>query len=486
MKIVTGSQMKIIEEFAFDNLGFKCGDLIKKAAKAVYLEVEKKLLSLEKPMAMAFVAIICGKGNNGQDGIALSKLLFERGIPCKAYTIEEIEKLAKPEILSKIREDIARADIVVDGIFGTGLSRDIKGLPLMLIEFINEFSRYTISIDIPSGISSENGEIMGEAVRANQTVSFQCPKLGCFIFPGAENTGRLSVYDIGLPKDLIDSNSETYFYIDEKFAQTVLHKRKRQSHKGDYGKVLVIAGSKGMAGAAALCALAALRSGAGLVRISCKDDILDIVQELVPEATCISRTNASMSCNDYDSIIIGPGLGINDENKALVMGIIEEYNGNLVLDADALTMIKDDISNLKKSKAKIVITPHEGEAARLLGKNAEDIKNNRIQSCGELVEKTGATVILKGSVTLIGGPHGKISFSNIGNPGMATGGSGDVLSGVVSSFAAQGIPFESVAEVSVYIHGMAGDIMAEIYGEYGMISSDLPVGVAKAIKKIVS
>ncbi|MEI6697303.1 MAG: NAD(P)H-hydrate epimerase, partial [Bacteroidota bacterium] len=348
--------MKIIEEFAFNNLGFKCNDLIKKAAKAVFLEVEKKLLSMEKPMAMAFVTIICGKGNNGQDGIALSKLLFERGIPCKAYTIEEIEKLAKPEILSKIREDIAKADIVVDGIFGTGLSRNVNGLPLMLIEFINEFSRYTISIDIPSGVSSENGEIMGDAVHANQTVSFQCPKLGCFIFPGAENTGILSVYDIGLPKNLIDSKSEKYFYIDEKFAKKVLHRRKRESHKGDYGKVLVIAGSKGMAGAAGLCAKAALRSGAGLVRISCKDEILDIVQELVPEATCISRTDAAKLCNDYDSIIIGPGLGINDENKALVFRIINEYKGRLILDADALTLIKDDLAMLKTSRAKIIVT----------------------------------------------------------------------------------------------------------------------------------
>lgn len=486
MKVLTGKQMKDIENLAFEKLGFKSEELMLLAASSLYVEVLKKMESLNKQNSEINIVIVCGKGNNGQDGIVLSSMLLKKGINNLVYSISEMEKTTKPEILSKIKEDIKNADIVIDGIFGTGISREVSGLALILIELINSFSKYTISIDIPSGISSENGQILGQAIFANHTITFQCPKLGCLLFPGAEHVGKLTIYDIGLPDDLINEMSDEYYYIEQNIVKSELPRRKKNSHKGSFGKVLIVAGSKGMAGAAALCAKAALRAGAGLVRISCIDDILNIVQTLTPEATCISRDETVNVCSEYDSIVIGPGIGINEENQKLIFQVIDRYKGNLILDADALTLIKDNIENLKNSKANIIITPHEGEAARILGLDSKEINENRIKACNKLVEITGATVVLKGSITLVGSKDGKVYFNSTGNPGMATAGSGDVLAGIIASLAAQGIPPDKVALVSVFIHGLAGDIMSCKVGEYGLISSDLPLAIGIAIKDVIS
>lgn len=486
MKVLTGKQMKNIENFAFEKLGFKSEKLMFLAASGIFDEVLKKIESLNKQNNEISVVVVSGTGNNGQDGIVLSSMLLENGIHTQVYSISEIGKSNKPEVLSKIKEDIKNADIVIDGIFGTGLSREVNGLALILIEMINGFSKYTISIDIPSGISSEDGQVLGQAVFANHTITFQCPKLGCLIFPGAEHIGKLTIHDIGLPYDLINEMSDEYYYIEQNMIKSVLTKRKKNSHKGNFGKVLIVAGSKGMAGAAALCAKAALRSGTGLVRISCNDDILGVVQTLTPEATCISRDETVKVCNEYDSIVIGPGIGINEENKKLLFQVLNKYQGNLILDADAITLIKDNIEKLKKSKANIIITPHEGEASRILGIDYKEINKDRIKACAELVKVTGATVVLKGSITLVGTKDGKVYFNSIGNPGMATAGSGDVLSGIIASFAAQGISWDKTAQASVYIHGLAGDIVASKVGEYGLISSDLPLAIGIAIKDLIS
>jgi NAD(P)H-hydrate epimerase len=486
MKVLTGKQMKDIENFAFEKLGFKSDDLMLLAAAGIFVEVLKKIDSLEKKNDEARIVILCGRGNNGQDGIVLSSMLNEKGVSTKVYSILEMEKLNKPEILSNIKEDIKNADIVIDGIFGTGLSREVSGLPLLLIEIINNYSRYTISIDIPSGISSENGEILGQAVFANHTISFQCPKLGCMLFPGVEHVGKLTIHDIGLPEDIINEMSGDYYFIEQSMIKSVLNKRKKNSHKGNYGKVLVVAGSKGMAGAAALCAKAALRAGAGLVKISCNEDILSIVQTLTPESTCISRDETLKVCDEFDSIVIGPGLGINEESQKLLFQILDKYKGKLIIDADALTLVKDNTEKLKKSKADIIITPHEGEAGRLLDVDYKEINLDRIKACKDLVHATSATVILKGSITLVGTQDGKIYFNSTGNPGMATAGSGDVLSGIIASFAAQGMQWDKTAQASVFIHGLAGDAVASKVGEYGLISSDLPLAVGISIRDLIS
>ena len=477
MRILTGTQIRGIEEYAFANLGFKADELIEKAAFYVFQEVKKSLAGIPCP----YVVLVCGKGNNGEDGRVVSKMLTQTGISNKIYDSYNISE----ELLKEITEDLENADIVVDGIFGTGLSREITGNTLELISTINKHSKLIISIDIPSGVSSDNGEILGVAIKADKTLSFQCPKLGEFLFPGAEMIGELLIRDLGLPLDLIDNMSKEYFLIDDKLVRETVKKRMRNSHKGDFGKVLIVAGSYGMAGAACLCANAALRAGAGLVRIAGADEIVNVLQCLVPEATCISKAEVLRVLDYYTSIVIGPGLGISKENRELLIGILAEYKGILVIDADAITMLKDQIELIKTTKAQVVLTPHEGEAARILGIDSSEVKLNRINSCEKLVKVTGANIILKGSVTLVGTKDGKIYFNNNGNPGMATGGSGDVLAGIAGSLGAQGISFEKLAQVSVYVHGLAGDLAAIEKGEYGLIASDIVNNVAFAIKEIV-
>ena len=262
-----------------------------------------------------------------------------------------------------------------------------------------------------------------------------------------------------------------------------LKKRKRDAHKGDFGRVLIVAGSKGMAGAAILCAKGALRSGAGLVTLSVPDEILPIVQTAVPEATCISRDFSPDLLAVYDTIAIGPGLGISAESEEVCSYILENYGGKIVIDADALTILsKTNIT----FDADTVITPHPGEAARMLGTSPSVVQTRREPTAAILAEKYGCVAVLKGADTLVAvtAPNLEIFINTTGNPGMATGGSGDVLTGVIASFIAQGIPVLTAARAGVYIHGLAGDLMASVYGESGLTAGDLPEGIAKTINKI--
>ena len=262
-----------------------------------------------------------------------------------------------------------------------------------------------------------------------------------------------------------------------------MKKRNRDSSKSDYGRVLIIAGSKGMAGAAVLCAKGALRSGAGLVTVSVPDELLPVIQTAVPEATCVSRVFTPEKLAVYDVIAIGPGLGLTDESGETVSYVLENFGGKFVLDADALTLLS--LTNVTLDQD-TVITPHPGEAARLLGTTPSVIQAKREASAAIMAEKYGCTAVLKGAGTLIATtiPRLEIYLNTTGNPGMATGGSGDVLTGVIASFAAQGIPVLTAAKAGVFIHGLAGDMMAAEYGMQGLIAGDLPEGVAYALRKI--
>ena len=260
-------------------------------------------------------------------------------------------------------------------------------------------------------------------------------------------------------------------------------KRKRDAHKGDFGRVLVIAGSYGMAGAAILTAKGALRAGAGLVTVSVPDELLSIVQTAVPEATCLPRSFSPELLSVFDAIAIGPGLGLTDESAEMISYVLENYGGIIVLDADALTLLADSNNSLDPDT---IITPHPGEAAKLLGTTASVIQTKREASVSIIAERYSCITVLKGAGTLVAvtSPDLEIFMNTTGNPGMATGGSGDVLTGVIASFAAQGLPALTAAKAGVYIHGLAGDLMAEEYGEPGLIAGDLPCGIAKALKSI--
>lgn len=270
--------------------------------------------------------------------------------------------------------------------------------------------------------------------------------------------------------------------ITQSFVNTFIKKREREIHKGDCGKILIFAGSKGMAGAAVLCARAALRTGAGLVRVSVPEALFPILQIGVPEATCITRERFLEDLMQYSAIAIGPGLGDEEENGVLIKNILETTDKPVVLDADGLNLLRNELTVMSKAKAKLIITPHPGEAARLLGLTAADINKDRLQSARELATVTGAVTVLKGAGSVVATPEGKTYINTTGNPGMATGGSGDVLSGVIAALAGQGLDTEAAATAGVFLHGLAGDLASDRMGEYGLIASDIVNMVALAIR----
>lgn len=276
--------------------------------------------------------------------------------------------------------------------------------------------------------------------------------------------------------------------INNTFVNTLIKKRPKDLHKGDCGRVLVIAGSKGMAGAAILSARGALRSGAGLVRVSIPEELFPIIQVGVPEATCISRSLSPDQLEQYQAIVIGPGLGDENSNVSLIKMVLEEVYGTVIIDADALNLIAQnkELQNvMNKSSENLIITPHPGEAARLLGCTTNEINRDRVTAVRRLVEQTGAVSVLKGAGTLVATSNQKTYINTTGNSGMATGGSGDVLSGIIAALAGQGLSCFEAAAAGVYIHGLAGDIAAENLGEYGLIATDIATMVALALKKTI-
>lgn len=273
--------------------------------------------------------------------------------------------------------------------------------------------------------------------------------------------------------------------ITQAYVNTFIKKRERDIHKGNCGKVLVYAGSKGMAGAAVLCARAALRAGAGLVRVSVPEELFPILQIGVPEATCITRERLFEDLMQYSAIAIGPGLGDEIQNGNLIKKILYTADKPVVLDADGLNLLRDDLGAMKNAKAKLIITPHPGEAARLLDRKTQEINEDRLGSALELAAVTGAVTVLKGAGSVVATPEGKTYINTTGNPGMATGGSGDVLTGVIAALAGQGQDPEAAATAGVYLHGLAGDLASDQTGEYGLIARDIADMVALAIKSIL-
>lgn len=273
--------------------------------------------------------------------------------------------------------------------------------------------------------------------------------------------------------------------ITKAIVNTFIKKRDRDIHKGNCGRVLVYAGSKGMAGAAVLCARAALRTGAGLVRVSVPEELFPILQVGVPEATCITRERLFEDLMQYSAIAVGPGLGDEIENAKLIKKILCTTDRPVVVDADGLNLLRDDLDAMKNAKARVIITPHPGEAARLLNRNTSEINRDRQKSAAELAAVTGSVTVLKGAGSVVATPEGKTYINTTGNPGMATGGSGDVLTGVIAALAGQGLEPEAAAAAGVFLHGLAGDLARDQMGEYGLVASDIANMVALAVKSIL-
>jgi len=503
MKIVKPEQMSEIDKFTINEIGIPGMVLMENAAVCVVNEI----LDMLPDLSGKRIVVLAGKGNNGGDALAVARHLYNKGTDVKTYLLAKKDEIkgdaaANLKILENIGIDVVefiseeqfpefenvlmRADLVVDGIFGTGLKGNVRGIPARLIDIVNSSSKTVVSIDIPSGINGENGAIMGCCIRASRTVTFALPKIGLLVNPGCEYTGKVTVADIGIPQKAIENFRIDTHTLGKHDISSLIPVRNRDANKGSFGRVLIISGSTGMTGAGCLTAKAALRSGAGLVYIGVPSRLWHIYASSTTEAITVPLDDdgtgrLSQSLIDKidtviekkDVIAIGPGLSVNNAIVEIVKSIIEKARVPLVIDADALNAISTDVSILKYLKAPAVITPHPGEMSRLTGIDIADIQKNRFEVAREFAARWNVVTVLKGSRTVVAKPDGTLLLNTTGNPGMATAGSGDVLTGIIAGLIGQGMKPEDAAAAGVYLHGSAGDEACSKKGECGMIAGDI-------------
>lgn len=516
MKVVSPEQMKKIDECAINEYGIPGILLMENAAAAVAAQAS----SMMGGCAGKRVTVVAGRGNNGGDAFAAARLLHSKGADVRVYLVGEKtglsgDALFNMEILERIGTgvteiteniemssflaDMYTSDLVIDGLFGTGLSRDIEGTAAEVIARINQFGRPVLSIDIPSGIDGRDGSIRGVCVKADATVTFGLPKLGLVLHPGCLYTGTLITADIGIPPCVIGKQDIKTGIIDLDMVSAMIPQRKPDSNKGDYGRVLIVTGSTGMTGSGCLASMAALRTGAGLVYTGVPQSLAPVYSSHMTEPIVIPLEDSgtgrlSASCTEHilglmdkmDVVAIGPGLTAGDDIRKIVGAVIENCRVPLVMDADALNAISADPSVLKKLKAEAVLTPHPGEMARLTGTNTKQVQSDRIGTATAFAQQYGVTVVLKGNRTVVAYPDGRVLINTTGNAGMATAGTGDVLTGMIAGIAAQGVPAGDAAAAGVYLHGLAGDAAADCKGMHGMVAGDivdiLPVAIREALE----
>jgi len=507
--------MSKIDKFSIEEIGIPGIVLMENAALKV---VEEILKMLDGKVSGTKIVILAGKGNNGGDALAVARHLYNKGAKTSVYILSEKDKIRgdaainlgildkigiqckvtiEPAIVETLKSELIEADLVVDGIFGTGINGEVTGLTAEIINIVNQFSKRIISIDIPSGVSGESGKVMGTCIKASRTVTFGLPKIGLVIHPGCEYTGDLVIADIGFPSKAIEQIDINTYMLDEGIVSAVLPLRHKNTNKGDYGRVLIITGSTGMTGSGSLTAKAALRSGAGLVYLGVPKTLAHLYGTGALEAITLPLEDCGMGslsskcigqikkiiCSK-NVIAVGPGLSVSDDIFEVIEYIISTSEVPLVLDADALNAVSRDVSVLRKLKAEAVITPHPGEMSRLTGVSIKDIQENRIEVARDFARKWKVVTVLKGSRTVIADPDGTVYINTTGNPGMATAGSGDVLTGIVAALIGQGVKPQSAAAAGVYIHGLAGDLAASESGELSLIAGDITNHLPNAFMRV--
>ena len=475
MKVFSSSDIKKIEQNA-NNLGISFFDMMENAGKGAVKEILERFEVNGKN-----TVVVCGGGNNGGDGYAVARLLENEGAFVRVLKTEEPATDTAKEMALRFFGEVIEfeasylyeADIIIDAVFGIGLSRDLSEKYLEIIKVINGSNAVKISLDIPSGIFADCGEEK-YAVKADLTTTFIARKPSSVLHPAALNYGECVTVDIGIPQTAFEGVKE----IGEIIPAPYFEKRNPNTHKGSFGTVSLICGSFGMAGAAVLSTKAALRSGVGLARVTLPKNIYPIVTSSVPEAVCnvYDETDdlnliVKNALSGARSAVIGCGIGTDDFSKKMVKAVLENCKGKLIIDADGLNSICSDIECIKRSGADIILTPHPAEMARLCGVTVEEIEKNRVEYAKNLSENLGCTVVLKGNITVVAG-KGKVYFNTNGNAGMATGGSGDVLSGIMGGIACTFDDAVDIAVNSVYIHGAAGDMASERYGEISALPTD--------------
>ncbi|MCJ7634721.1 NAD(P)H-hydrate dehydratase [Candidatus Bathyarchaeota archaeon] len=523
MKLVTSEQMRKIDKITIEKIGIPGLELMEKAGYGSALLAESLLV---KKVKNRKVIVFCGKGNNGGDGFVVGRYLSKWGEKVEFYLLGKKDEV-KGDALVNLKKAFSlklpikqvsrekelpselKADLLVDAIFGTGFKGKITGLEEKAVQLINSSQTKTLSIDTPSGLDVDTGSVEGGCVRADVTPTMGLPKLGQFFFPGKSYCGKVEVIDIGVPQKVIDEQKINLNLITEQEVKNILPKRPGDVHKGTCGKIFLIAGSTGMTGAATLVSLSCLKSGAGMAILGIPMSLNNIMEVKVTEvmtkplpdvrkkgALALRGLGEIMQALKWaDCVALGPGLGQHFETVELVRRLVSRIELPLVIDADGLNAIAKDSSILNQAKAPLILTPHIGELSRLINVPIEEIAKDRIKYASESAKKFNCVLVLKGAPTIIGEPGGEVYVNPTGNAGMATAGSGDVLTGIIIGLLAQMI-FQKNQDIKksmlesalagVYIHGLCGDLAKEEKGEMGMIAGDMMEKLPEALKYLVN
>lgn len=504
MKIFPSSVLREIDNATCEALNIDSLDLMEKAASAVTCEIISRFLPTQR------IIVVAGPGNNGGDALAVARMLFEQGykkIEVFLFDVvgklshdcdEERKKLITLEGIdfTEVKKDFAppylgENDLVIDGLFGSGLSRPLQGGFVMLARLINESGAYVISIDLPSGLSGEwNTNVSRrDMIHANLTLSFQIPRLAFFFEENEAVIGEWKLLDIELDDKKIKELPADFMVVEARTVRPLLKPRRKFSGKRDYGSVLLMAGSIGMMGAAILAARASMRSGAGLVTVHSAKIGLQALQTSLPVAIFEPDKNENYITDmtvhhSHQVVAVGPGIGTNERTIDALEALIKKCKIPLILDADALNCIAKRPALLNILPPQTILTPHIGEFDRLFGEhtNSED----RLKKAMEMAKYYNIIIVLKGHHTVTVRPTGRVYFNSSGNPGMATAGSGDVLTGVIAAFVALGYRPEHAATIGVYVHGLAGDMAEAEYGESGVLASDIADNCGRAIRAIIN
>ena len=516
MRVLNTQQMREADRRTIDEIGIPAIVLMENAGRQAVAAMEAAFDDL----ATSHVGVLCGRGNNGGDGFVIARTLVQRGVETSVFLLGSVADVrgdarTNLEVLGRIGltvveitnaqewelhfSEISRCELLVDAILGTGFHGQLSGLLETVVADVNGLGVPVVAIDLPTGVSADTAEVEGEAIEASMTVTLAAPKISLILPPADSHSGDLVIADIGIPLPLLDEVEGPYLeLLTRERMRDLVPARAADSHKGDFGRVLVVAGSLGRSGAAHLAAIGALRSGAGLVTIATPKSCLPIVAAMAPEYMTEGLEETMSGTVDYaaldrvlefkaDVIALGPGLGQSPGTAAFVHGLLERAGVPLVLDADALNAFSGDPDRLMgRDGVDVVITPHPGEMARLLNTSVEAVQHDRLRHATEFAARHRVHVVLKGHRTIIAGPDNRAFINLTGNSGMATGGTGDILTGMIAAWFGQLLDAEAACKLAVYLHGAAGDLAEADEGDVALVAGDVAARLGDAVMELTA
>jgi ADP-dependent NAD(P)H-hydrate dehydratase / NAD(P)H-hydrate epimerase len=514
MKIVTGEVMQQIDRRAIEEYGVSGLDLMENAGRGCAEAIVTEFGSGPEHRAV----VIAGKGNNGGDGYVIARHLQNSGWRVATFVLSardeitgdarvNLDLLAESSLvfcpeqggLGHYQTVFRETHIIVDALLGTGLGKEVQGIYADAVSLINSAGKPIVAVDIASGIDSGNGRVLGCAVRADTTVTFALPKLGHLLYPGIDHAGRLRVVDIGIPPELLEG-PEIYEFVDAEAVRSIIRKRDRSAHKGNFGHSLIVAGSTGKTGAAAMAANSAVRAGSGLVTLAIPASLNHILEMKTTEAMTLPLPDDEKGClagnakaaidtavAGKDALALGPGMSCSPETARLIRALAGETLLPMVIDADGLNALSEDVAVLvRKRSSAVILTPHPGEMARLAGMTVDAVETDRVGTARKFAAAYQVFLVLKGARTVIAAPDGRIAVNGSGNPGMATGGMGDVLTGTLVALLAQGYDTFTACRLGVFLHGFAADLVAAEMGEIGMSAVDVQERLPYAFRELMA